>query len=313
MGKIYISDMEFMNNIDLYDSIDIKVGSDANHIYYQDTITQNTNLIYNLPVYIDQLLHTVNPDNKPYYCAIRINTIEYSTPWYIVKEDYQRTVWYFKLVDKDDYHKGKYPSKVEIYDVDNNLVMTQSLSLGDKYFYNNKYVPVKDINFNSISDIFDFKTVYDNINNTTYIDGLSSCKNSKLYFTTRLNTKTNIWYGSKLEYNTPIEFPSYNTIDINIGIDNLMSNEFILNINPFNITISKNKIVIDDDTTIPITGNCFTITFSNNNDKCDIYLNYKYVTTIDTLLIGNNITGYISNINKQESSASIDWIRYYKI
>jgi len=312
MGKVYISNMEFMNNINLYDSIDIKIGSDANHIHYQNTIKYNTDLIHDLPIYIDQLLHTIYPDNKPYYCAIRINTIEYSTPWYVVKENHQKTIWYFKPIDKSNFRKGKYPYKVNVYDVDNNLIISQSFSKGDKYFYNN-YDPVKDINFNNFVDIFDFKTVYDNIGNTTYIDGLSSCKNSKLYFTTRLNTKTNIWYGSKLEYNTPVEFPSYNAIDINICVDNLKSNKFMLYINPFNLTISRKTIIINNDIIIPLTNNIFSITLFNNDNKCDIYLNYKYITTIDTQLIGNNITGYISNINKEESSVGIDWIRYYEI
>lgn len=312
MGKVYISDMDFFNNLELYESIDIRIGTSEDNIIYEEyDIKFNNRLEYDISFYIDELVKNLLPDNQSYYCAIRINTISYSTPWYILKEDKQSITWYYKQNNKYDYKQGKYPVLMEIKDIDNNLIISESFSKTDRYINTNKLDPIIDLDFKNPYDILNFETEYNKENETLYIDGLYGFNNSRLYQEVKLNKQTNIWYSTKLTYKTSIK---YNFVDLLIDISELSNNEYIIKLSNGIIKINKKEILVTvngNETIISIDRNIFTIGFEIRPSQTNVYINYKLKSVVLTPLNFNELTIYIDNVYKKESKVYIDWIRYY--
>lgn len=314
MGKLYISDMDFFNNLELYESIDIKIGTDLNNIIYEKYgIKFDNKLQYDFSFYINELIKNILPDSQKYYCAIRINTISYSTPWYILQEDKQSIIWYYKQNNKYNYRQGKHPVLMEITDINGNIITSEIFDKTNRYINTNKYDPIIDLDFKNPYDILNLDTKYGKENNTLYIDGLYGFSNSKLYLDVKLNKQTNIWYSSKLTYTTN---KSYNFIDLLIDINRLSNNNYIIKLDNGIIKINEKEIVIttnSNSVNIPINKNIFTISFDIKTTQTNIYVNYKLRSVILTPLSFNNLEMYIDNTSNKESKIYIDWIRFYKI
>jgi len=315
MGKVYISNIDFFNNLELYESIDIKIGLDEDNIIYEKYgIKFNNDLTYDFSFYVEELLHNILPDTDTYYCAVRINTISYTTPWYIVKEDKQKVIWCYKQRNKYNYKLGKYPILSELYDVDGNLILSNTYDIEDKVIDISKYTPVIDLDFKSPYDILRLDTVHGKINKTLYIDGLYDYSKSKLELYTRQNNLNNLWYSTKLQHSINKD---YNLLDILLDVSELNNNEFVIELNDTDmIRINKNEIKIITDsnvTNINIDTDIFTLTFDLKTTATNVYLNYKLVSVILKKLDFTNIVFYIDNISNQTSKVYLDWLKYYKI